>query len=151
MKKTEVIMHPGIYRFKWPYVTGHLVPNAAGEVTVYECDVEIRVGQDEDLKEGKFATIIITSCSPPGVQNSIEHIATKIRLVFFDHIFHERHYNKPIVPEDRIRWIEQHLFSKGSKSGDTSIDQSQEVTMQWDAKKHAYHSPSWKNTAIIYN
>ncbi|QQZ64559.1 hypothetical protein JI735_34560 (plasmid) [Paenibacillus sonchi] len=149
--KTEVILHSGIYRFKWPYLTGHLVPNDAGEVTVYDCDVEMRVGQDEDLQEGKLVTIIITSYSPPGVQNRIEHIATKIRLAFFDHIFHERHYEKPIVPEESIRWIEQHLFSKGSSPGDTSHDQSLEVTMQWDAKKHAYSGPSWKKAQIIYN
>ena len=149
--KKEIIMHPGIYRFKFPYVTGHLVPNDAGEVTVYNCDVEMRVGQEEDLREGKLVTIIITSYSPPGVQNRIEHIATKIRLTFFDDIFHELHWEKAIVSEERIRWIEQHLFSKGSNPGNTSHDQSLEVTMRWDAKKHAYCEPSWKTAQIIYN
>lgn len=149
--KTEIRLHSGIYRFKWPYLAGHLVPNDAGEVKVYECDVEIRVGQDDDLREGKLVTIIITSYSPPGVQNSIEHIATKIRLAFFDRIFYENHWDKPIIPEESIRWIEQHLFSKGSSVGDTSHDQSLEVTMQWDAKKHAYGGPSWKKAPAIYN
>ncbi|MGU3472427.1 hypothetical protein ACLBWT_14930 [Paenibacillus sp. D51F] len=149
--KKEVRMHSGIYRFKWPYLMGPLIPDDAGNVTVYDCDVEVRVGQDEDLKEGKLATIIITSYSAPGVQNRIEHIATKIRLAFFDNIFHELHWEKAIVPEEKIRWIEQHLFSKGSMQGDTSLDQALEVTMQWDAKKHAYGGPSWKNAQITYN
>ncbi|MGC6589070.1 hypothetical protein ACPV3A_29515 [Paenibacillus sp. Dod16] len=142
--KKEVVLHPGIYRFKWPYLTGHLVPNDAGDVTVYDCDVEMRVGQEEDLQEGKLITIIITSYSPPGIQSSIERIATKIRLAFFGDIFHERHWEKAVVPEEQIRWIEQHLFSKGSLPGDTSLDQSLEVTMQWDDKKHSYNQPSWR-------
>ncbi|MDR6726217.1 hypothetical protein J2W91_004723 [Paenibacillus amylolyticus] len=87
---------------------------------------------------------------PPGVQNRIDHIATKVRLTFFDHIFHERHWEKAIVPEEKVHWIEQHLFFKGSKLGDTSMDQSMEVTMQWDAKKHAYSRPTWKNAPIQY-
>lgn len=69
-------------------------------------------------------------------------------MAFFDDIFHERHWEKPVVPEDSIRWIEQHLFSKGSNPGDNSYDERLEVTMEWDAKKHAYGEPSWKTVPI---
>ncbi|MEY8745683.1 hypothetical protein AB9M62_41280 [Bacillales bacterium AN1005] len=149
--KKELVMHPGIYRFRWPYIPGPMVRNEEGNVIIYDCDVVMRVGQEEDSKEGKLVTIIITSDRPPCVQNSIEHIATKIRIAFFDQIFHENHWEKSIISEDRIRWIEQHLFSKGSNPGDTSADQSLEVTMEWDAKKHLYRDPKWTNTSIRYN
>lgn len=146
MKNKELHMHPGIYRFTMPYLGGHLIRNENGEVTVYQCDVELRVGQDEDMREGKLVTVVITSFAPPGVQNYIERIATKIRIGFFDQIFHERHWEKPVVPEESIRWIERHLFSQGSAEGrgDTSLDSILEVKMTWDAKRYAYGGASWK-------
>ncbi len=122
---------------------GSLVPNDKGEVTVYKCDVELRVGQDKDMREGKLITVVVTSYAPPGVQNYIEHIATKVRIAFFDQIFIEKRWEKPVVPEDGIRWIEQHLYSK-QNDGDTSHDLITEVTMEWDSKRFAYTNPSWK-------
>jgi hypothetical protein len=144
MNSNSILFHPGIYRFEWPYLTSYLVPNdETGEVKVYKCDVELRVGQSEDMEAGKLVTVVISSYAPPGVQNFIEDIATKVRIAFFDTIFIEKHWEMPIVPEDKIRWIERHLFSHSS--GSTSHDSIQEVTMKWDAKKHIYTSPSWRS------
>ncbi|ALP39399.1 hypothetical protein ASL14_26350 (plasmid) [Paenibacillus sp. IHB B 3084] len=61
---------------------GHSVPDDKGEVKVYQCEVELRVGQDEDMRDGKLITVVVTSYAPPGVQNFIEHIATKVRIAF---------------------------------------------------------------------
>lgn len=151
LNQDSIFFHGGIYRFEWPYLTGsNMGTNDQGEVNVYKCDVELRVGQEEDLKEGKIVTVIITSDGNPGVQGSIEKIATKIRISFFDSIFTEKHWENPIVPEHKIRWIERHLFS--TRTGSDQNDEINEVTMIWDAKRHVYHSPLWKpynNTFIL--
>lgn len=135
-----------INHFTWPYLAAHLIRNDQGEVKVYECEVELRVGQEEDMREGKLITVVITSYAPPGVQNFIEQIATKVRISFFDQIFHENHWDIPVIPEDSIRWIEQHLFSQGSAKDrdDSTLDTILEVKMKWDAKRHVYSSASWK-------
>ncbi|MEK4479967.1 hypothetical protein MKZ23_11090 [Paenibacillus sp. FSL R5-0876] len=137
MKEKSVFYHPGIYRFQWPYLAAWLSQNEQHEVTVYHCDVEIRVGQEEDMKVGKLVTVTVTAREhTPGVQNFITEIATKVRLSFFDQIFLEKHWGKTLVPEHRIRWIECHPYIE---------DQSPlQVSMKWDSKKHAYHSPAWK-------
>ncbi|WP_268626983.1 hypothetical protein [Paenibacillus alvei] len=142
MENSSITFHPGIYRFEWPYLASYCIPDENGEVKVYKCDVELRVGQDEDMKDEKLVTIIITSHAPPGVQNFIEHIATKIRIAFFDHIFYEKHWEKSIVPEKKIRWIERHLFAH--RTGSTADDQIQEVIMNWNSKENRYTSPTWK-------
>ncbi|MBM0635679.1 hypothetical protein JDW19_21455 [Paenibacillus polymyxa] len=71
--------------------------------------------------ERRLITVVVTSYAPPGVQNYIKHIATKVRIAFFDQIFIEKRWEKPVVPEDGIRWIEQHLYSK-QNGGNTSHD-----------------------------
>ncbi|MNB77502.1 hypothetical protein D3C75_241880 [compost metagenome] len=143
-KEVNIHFHPGIYRFLWPYLAANFSRNDKQEVAVYHCDVEIRVGQDEDMQVGKLVTIIVTARDKtPGVQNFIEHIATKIRLSFFDAIFHEKHWEKPIISENSIRWIERHLFSQ--HPGSTMDDEINEVIMKWDDVRHAYHSPTWRS------
>ncbi|MEK5586621.1 hypothetical protein MKZ21_30650 [Paenibacillus sp. FSL P2-0536] len=146
MKNKNLRMHSGIYRFTWPYLGVDLIRDDNGEVKVYQCEVELRVGQEEDMREGKLITVVVTSYAPPGVQSFIENIATKVRIAFFDKIFHENHWDKPVVPEESIRWIEQHLYSQGNGEGrgDTSLDSILEVTMIWDAKRYAYGGASWK-------
>lgn len=147
LKVNSIYFHPGIYRIEWPYLSGNLIHNEQIEVKVYTCDVELRVGQKEDMDLGNLVTVIITARpNTPGVQNFIENIATKIRIAFFDHIFIEKHWEKPLVPEHRIRWIERHLFSL--HTGVMMDDEINEVTMQWDAKEHRYYSPSWKRIVI---
>lgn len=143
-----VIYHKGIYRFQFPYLGPWLSSNDNGTVNVYHCDVEIHVGQEEDMQNGKIATIVITAQNGSiGIQNHIEHLATKIRFAFFDSIFYEQHWKKPVVPEEGIRWIERHLFSKQSSTMD---DEVKEVTLQWDAKKYAYHSPTWRSVKNVW-
>lgn len=142
MKEKSIYFHPGIYKFEWPYLTSDLVPDNKGEVKVYVCDVELRVGQQDDMDEGKLVTAVVTARpNTPGIQSFIDHIATKIRISFFEDIFIEKHWEKPIVPDHRIRWIERHLVSQTSP---TMKDEINEVTMVWDAKRHIYTSPSWK-------
>lgn len=129
-------MYPGIYRFKWPYLAAHPVPDEHGEVKIYTCHVEIRVGQEEDLENGILATVIITSYTPPGVQNFIESIASKVRLAFFDDIFHEELLaKKKGIPDDQIRWIEKHRFD--------DHESILEVRLKWDRKLGRYFSPNW--------
>ncbi|MGP3788188.1 hypothetical protein [Paenibacillus sp. 1A_MP2] len=145
MGKSEksIYCHPGTYNFKWPYVPGNAISDGQGEVSVYYCDVELRVGDEQDTCEGKLVTIVVTSYEPPGVQNWFEIIATKIRISFFDSIFLETHWGNPMVPEDKIRWIERHLFS--GETGDSTLDSVMEVSMDWNPKKHIYMSAIRKN------
>ncbi|MEK4078248.1 hypothetical protein MHI01_30905 [Paenibacillus sp. FSL M7-0656] len=130
LKSEKISIHPGIYRFNWPYLVGSFVPDNTGEIKVHECEVELRAGQRHNLQEGKLLTVIITSHEPPGIQSTIEHIATKIRLAFFDQIFMGTQNN---LSEDSILWIEQHLFAKSGGVG--SRDFVHEVSMQWDKKR----------------
>ncbi|MFD0591015.1 hypothetical protein ACFQZE_23755 [Paenibacillus sp. GCM10027627] len=135
-------MKSGIYRFQFPYVGAHISKNEKDEVRIYYCDVEIRAGQPVDMVENKLVTVIVTAKEDtPGVQNFIEHIATKIRISFFDTIFYEKHWGKAEVLESQIRWVERHLFSTHTTSMD---DEILEVEMKWDENKHAYHSPTWR-------
>lgn len=137
-KEESIYFHPGIYRFSFPYLGANFVRNEENEVKVFDCDVELRVGQEKDMKDGKLVVVVISDRpQTPGVQNSFEHIATKVRIAFFDSIFIEKHWEKTIVPEHRIRWIERH--PAGAHIG----EETNEVTMKWDEKRHVYTSPSW--------
>lgn len=148
MKEESIYFHGGIYHFSFPYIGG-LDRNEENEVEVYHCDVELRVGQEDDMKQGKLVTVIITEREGSvGIQDKIQFIATKIRIAFFDSIFIEKHWQKPKVPEHQIRWIERHLFSKAPYS--TMEDEINEVSMIWDVKKHAYHSPSWTKVENVW-
>lgn len=136
--------HPGKYKFYFPYPSFHNVPDDNGFVSIHTCQVELYVGQEIDMNEGYIATIIIRADNGGiGITNFFELIATKVRLSFFDVIFHERldENTNPIL--HKIRWIQFHsreyapsLFSK---------DDWLEVKMEWDENSKKYHSPSWKN------
>lgn len=134
----NISIHPGVYRFDWPYLMAYFVPNNTGEVEVNKCEVELYVGQHQNLQEGKLITIIISSYNFSNIQSKFEHIATKIRLVFFDEICMGTHNN---LSEDSICWIERRRYSKsgGIGSGDTL----HEVKMQWNKKTQKYTDPSW--------
>ncbi|QYK63264.1 MULTISPECIES: hypothetical protein [Paenibacillus] len=136
MKQEIIHYKPGIYRFEWPYLGGSLVPNDKGEVTVYKCDVELRVGQDEDIRERRLITVVVTSMLPQVLKIILNTLQLKFKIAFFDQIFIEKRWEKPVVPEDGIRWIEQHLYSK-QNGGDASHDLLSEVTMEWDSKRFA--------------
>ncbi|WP_336788440.1 hypothetical protein [Paenibacillus sp. MMO-177] len=147
-EEKSIFFHPGIYKFQWPYIMNNFVTDDQGEVRVYNCNVEIRVGQEDDMNDGKLVTVVISgTAATPGVQPVITDIATKVRLSFFDSIFIEKHWEKSIVPEHRIRWIEQNLFSLNSN---TVEDEIFEVTMNWDEKRHIYTSPSWTTSKVKY-
>lgn len=137
IKDQKIQLHKGIYKFTWPYLGAWLSADENNEVKVFYCNVELRVGQDDDLKEGKLLVATVTAQkNTPGVQNFIEEIATKVRLTFFGQIFHENHWNESKLPDDAIQWIEIHNFE--------SDNEINEVKLKWNSEKKAYHSPSWK-------
>ncbi|KAF6636285.1 hypothetical protein H6F38_03315 [Paenibacillus sp. EKM208P] len=96
MKQEIIHYKPGIYRFEWPYLGGSLVPNDKGEVTVYKCDVELRVGQDEDIREGRLITVVVTSMLPQVLKIILNTLQLKFKIAFFDQIFIEKRWRSPL-------------------------------------------------------
>jgi len=150
-EKTEqsIWYHPGLYKFYMPYINHMPVSNDKDQHTVYSCQVEVHVGMQNDMDEGKLATIIIKSDDEGlGVTNYIEDIATKVRLSFFDKIFHEDIINSnENILDTRLRWLEYVSPQYTSALPDGSL---REVHMDWDIREKRYIKPDWTNYEGFY-
>ncbi len=150
LEEQSIWFHPGIYRFYFPYTSFTLVPNEDQYTPVYTCEVQVHVGMEHDMKEGKLATIIIKADDVGiGVTNFIEDIASKIRLCFFDKIFHDDILKgEPSQLEGNLRWLEYYspsYYPSGMPEGSL-----REVKMTWDDDEKRYSHPDWFGHEGIY-
>ncbi|WP_047980639.1 hypothetical protein [Ornithinibacillus contaminans] len=136
-KKIESITtHSGIYKFELPYLTDNLVPRENGIVPVYNCDIEIHVGNQKDLDNGFLATVIISANSDGvGNTNFVEDIATMVLNNYID--------KKSIRAEhttlyDKIRWIERNHYPK---------ERFDLVNFEWHKEEARYIDPDWYKLA----
>jgi len=128
---TEFWFHSGIYQFELPYFAFHVVPNDEGMVRPYYCDVEIHVGNENDLKNGYLATVIIgvnESKGAAGVTNFIDELSTIIRNSYIPYGI-KGDYD---TVSKKIRWIERNYFPS---------ENFQIVELEWDKYDKKYHSP----------
>lgn len=144
-KKEErrIRFFPGIYNFYMPYLGYWSDKNKYNQKRVYMCEVEMLVGEDEDLKDNILATIIIRVPSGKGIgiTNYFENIATNIRLTFFREIFPNIDpYKKNMIDDSSIRWIEQYLYEEKSYRRSTKL-----VDLTWNQEKKRYENPKWGN------
>lgn len=127
----SVHLWPGIYKFELPYLSFHNVRDDEGLVKVYNCDVEMHVGNQKDLDQSLIATVIISAKKDGvGTTNFIEDIATIIQNEYLD---------KVIIPKygpiyDRIRWVERNYYPS---------ETFQVVSLGWDAELNKYSDPKW--------
>lgn len=130
--KESIISHPGIYKFELPYLTDHLVPLESGIVPVYNCDVEIHVGDQRDLNNGFLATVIIGAQKDGvGTTNFLEEIAT---MVFNNYINQKSIRFENISLHDKVRWIERNYYPE---------ERFDLVQFDWNEKEFRYDNPDW--------
>lgn len=122
----------GIYEFDLPYIVD-LVKNDEGIIKVYDCNVEMHIGGQENLDQGLIATVIISAKKGGvGITNFIEEITTLIQNGYID---------KVVIPtygpiHDRVRWIERNYYPE---------ETFQTVSLKWNEGINSYEKPSWDN------
>jgi hypothetical protein len=134
-KKTDTLInvhfYPGIYKFELPYLANYNVPDDKGIVPVYNCDVEIHIGDQRDLDNKYLASVFISAKKGGvGTTNFIEDLATKIQKMFIDELTHPE--NGPI--HKHIRWIERNFYPN---------ENYKLVNLTWDEKAQKYYNPQW--------
>ncbi|MET3657803.1 hypothetical protein [Sporosarcina psychrophila] len=129
----SVHLWPGIYKFELPYLTGHNVRDNDGLVKVSNCDVEMHIGDQNNLDQHLIATVIISAKKGGvGTTNFIEHIATLIKTGYIDQV---------VLPKygaiyDRIRWVERNYYPD---------EIYQVVSLEWNSELNHYSNPKWIN------
>jgi hypothetical protein len=149
-ERVPLYYHPGIYKFFFPYASFYNVPDDNGYVSIHTCQIELYIGQEIDMKEGYIATIVICADNEGiGITNFFESIATKVRLSFFDVIFHEKMNEKTNSILNNIRWLQFYSseYSPSLFPGDNWMD----VKMVWDENSRRYHSPTWEIYSGYYS
>jgi len=101
-------------------------------VKVYNCDVEMHIGGQENLNDGLIASVIISAKKGGvGTTNYIEDIATLVKNGYIDNVVIPKH--GPI--HDRIRWVERNYYPN---------ENFDIVTLDWNSKEERYQNPKWK-------
>lgn len=132
-KQDDVLMHNGIIKAKMPYIVGHPVSDENGNIKVHHCDVEIHIGNQNDLKIGYLATVIISARKDGiGVTNFIERLAKQTVELFLNHVI----LSRLGTPVDKIRWIERNYYPN---------ENFHIVKLEWNEKNQFFTNPKWEN------
>jgi hypothetical protein len=100
-------------------------------VRVYNCDIEMHIGGQNNLDNNLIATVIIGARKHGvGVTNFFEDIAKLVKEGYLDKVVIPKH--GPI--HDRIRWIERNHYPR---------ENYEIVSLAWDSKAQRYHTPNW--------
>jgi|APAga8741244001_1050109.scaffolds.fasta_scaffold19389_3 hypothetical protein len=132
-EQDDILFHKGIIKAKMPYSMSQPVADENDNIKVYYCDVELHIGNQNDLKNGYLATAIISARKDGiGVTNFIERLADQTVNLFLNNVI----ISRLGTPVDKIRWIERNYYPS---------ENFQVVKLEWNEKYNYFTNPKWEH------